>query len=151
MLYWEMQKVENENYLLTARVRKLEEENKKLKEDTEHTLKLNQKCIGELSLENRDLKEEVKRLSKQIATNWWYKPEYVDKLKEKNQIYSNALVQEKEKNWKLKEKYDDMFSKACEYKNRIKDLEEEIEKLKEAIETLRCIVCIQQYFDVEVA
>jgi hypothetical protein len=40
-------------------------ENKKLKEDTEHTIKFNNKIIGELRLENKKLKEELEIYKKQ--------------------------------------------------------------------------------------
>lgn len=158
-------------------IKTLKEENKKLKADTEHTIKFNNKIIGELKLENKKLKEkldafesskfntmalleiqhpktareaenllQVKKVFEKLYNDRLYcleeenrnlksdlekfseaykryrdyeKEELAescydlarekDKLKEenrrlseKNKIYSNALVQEKENNKKLK-------------------------------------------------
>ena len=59
------------------------EENKKLKEDTEHTIKFNNKIIGELKLENKKLKADYIKLSKIVETTWWYKASYVNELRDK--------------------------------------------------------------------
>ena len=91
-------------------IKKLEQENKKLKADTEHTIKFNNKIIGELKLENDKLKVIIKnndieqkadwkhieeleeenkkikadyiKLSKIVETTWWYKASYVNKLRD---------------------------------------------------------------------
>lgn len=52
------EKVVETNKLCTES-NKLEQENKKLKSDTEHTIKFNNKIIGELKLENKKLKEKL--------------------------------------------------------------------------------------------
>ena len=90
---------------------KLEQENKKLKEDTEHTIKFNNKIIGKLKLENDKLKVIIKnndieqkadwkhieeleekyeklkadyiKLSKIVETTWGYKASYVNELRDK--------------------------------------------------------------------
>ena len=62
---------------------KLEKENEKLKEDTEHTIKFNNKIIGELKLENKKLKADYIKLSKIVETTWWYKASYVNELRDK--------------------------------------------------------------------
>ena len=61
----------------------LREENIKLKEDTEHTIKFNNKIIGELKLENKKLKADYIKLSKIVETTWWYKASYVNELRDK--------------------------------------------------------------------
>ena len=91
--------------------KKLEKENKKLKSDTEHTIKFNNKIIGKLKLENDKLKVIIKnndieqkaywkhieeleekyeklkadyiKLSKIVETTWGYKASYVNELIDK--------------------------------------------------------------------
>jgi len=66
--YWE-------NHL-SRKIEKLQKENKKLKADTEHTIKFNNKIIGELGLENKKLKAELEIYKKQYKhTMWW---DYID-------------------------------------------------------------------------
>ena len=94
----------------TKHIAELEQENKKLKADTEHTIKFNNNIIGKLKLENDKLKVIIKnndleqkadwkhieeleeenkklkadyiKLSKIVETTWWYKASYVNKLRD---------------------------------------------------------------------
>ena len=96
---------------LRIRIKDLEQENKKLKADTEHTIKFNNKIIGKLKLENDKLKVIIKnndieqkaywkhieeleekyeklkadyiKLSKIVETTWGYKASYVNELIDK--------------------------------------------------------------------
>jgi len=61
----------------------IQEENKKLKADTEHTIKFNNKIIGELKLENKKLKADYIKLSKIVETTGGYKASYVNELRDK--------------------------------------------------------------------
>ena len=100
--------MKKEKWELKAR---LEQENKKLKADTEHTIKFNNKIIGKLKLENDKLKVIIKnndieqkadwkhieeleeenkkikadyiKLSKIVEVSWWYKASYVNELRDK--------------------------------------------------------------------
>lgn len=67
--------------------------------------------VGKLEEENETLKEENRRLL------------------EKNKIYSNALIKEKEEKQKLKEEYDN-FGKTI-YTQDVREIKEENKKLKE--------------------
>jgi molecular chaperone GrpE (heat shock protein) len=59
---------------------KLEKENKKLKADTEHTIKFNNKIIGKLKLENDKLKVIIKNNDLEQKADW----KHIEELEEAN-------------------------------------------------------------------
>ena len=73
---------------LRIRIKKLEQENKKLKADTEHTIKFNNKIIGELKLENDKLKVIIKNNDIEQKADW----KHIEELEAENKKLKNSKI-----------------------------------------------------------
>ncbi len=108
---------------LRIRIKKLEQENKKLKADTEHTIKFNNKIIGELKLENDKLKVIIKNNDIEQKADW----KHIEELEEENKKLKEELNKD---NREVQVDVDKELLKANDYLiKENKKLKEEIWKL----------------------
>ncbi len=107
----------------------IEEENKKLKADTEHTIKFNNKIIGKLKLENDKLKVIIKNNELEQKADW----KHIEELEEENRNLKNELMEDMKTETKLNERI--RFLEQClDNKEKVNiSLREENKKLKEEI------------------
>ena len=102
----------------------IEEENKKLKADTEHTIKFNNKIIWKLKLENDKMKVIIKNNDIEQKADW----KHIEELEEENGTLKSELSKFRDSFKKYRDYEKEELAESCY------DLARENEKLRTSIE-----------------